>query len=179
MRRSSRQAITISSIAITISLFTLVVEVIAQENDRPGDGSCMKEVFHVFCLGGASENLPTGEIERTPLYVTYESPGEVTVVEIWENRVMEIFRIYRPGNRYLFTELLAELEELYGKPPGISSSAFEEIKSLERDPTGLTWEQEGWSVSIGWSPEGAEGIIQIKYRHEELFKRATTNPYGL
>jgi hypothetical protein len=148
-------------------------------------GSCLKQVFDDYCLGGSMRQLlqrrPGGipaqhDGERSA--VVYLHGRERTYVMAYQGRIYKILHTFEPANQLKLKELRQRLEAKYGPYrdlshyPGYARSLATKIGAIRRGDGELrhSWQsQDGsWRIELAWTRKLG---ISLAYLANELDAR--------
>lgn len=154
---------------------------------QPASAQCLKEVFNRWCLGAEITEADTSRARHqfqsggSTIY-SYSDDNEQTAVRIFNGRIENVMRSYKPANRLKFNDLRSSLVNLYGEPKMLrnlpqyvdTEQSMENAINAGRGRITAIWQFDGWGIRLLWFSHDSINLI---YQHDAISReRRDKNP---
>lgn len=140
------------------------------------EDTCIKKVFHKYCLGGDEKDLPEWKAKQKISDKSYVYQyTKILAVQTFSGRISRVVNFYGRYTWLKYLTLTNKLKEKYGEPK--DNSYFPDyVKTPQSKVTTITigkseiihsWQQDGWSIIFVWS----EGGAGLSYSHDSLIEQ--------
>lgn len=142
---------------------------LASPSPARADASCLKQVFGLYCLGGAAPAGAPADGEH--------AADEHTQLLLRDGRIQAVSRQLQPADWLRFNELKVRLVRLYSTAEDVSdfpryaTSRSSKLNAIRagRGYAAARWQQPGWAVQLEWRT-----LDHLLLRYERLAPTPTS-----